>query len=457
MSDRPALRRDERDKIQFCRESLNVAARADPLYMIYLGLLLVFIFEYMRPGSYVPGLGVLNSILPLGMFALSILVSGKHGNLEILRQRNTLWLLYFLFLIGLSMLFTAEVRLYAYTRFTQVLGYIFLYFMIVKLTTDIGRLKLLFATLVVIHVGLVILNPDVILKPEVRSYIQGVTFLGDGNDFALSVVIVVPMCLFLMLEAKALWLKLFFGLLLSVLLLSIVGTSSRGAAIAISAVLLYLWTKSRKKFMGVAALILVVIAVLSFAPESYFERMETVKDYETEGSAQGRIQAWAAAVRMASDHPISGVAAGHFGMMYSNRYRPPDYDQDTMRWLTAHSIYFLTLGELGIPGMIFLFAILLGSLRINHRLLFAVPSFPEPVRETHRRLLVCMNSSIIAFAVGGAFLSAIYYPHVYVLAGIMTVIGFLHAEQAASSGAHSDDGQPDPASDLGASENKSNA
>ena len=37
---------------------------------------------------------------------------------------------------------------------------------------------------------------------------------------------------------------------------------------------------------------------------------------------------------------------------------------------------------------------------------------------TYQRLLISLNSSLIAFAVGGAFLSAIYYPHIYVLAGL---------------------------------------
>jgi len=114
--------------------------------------------------------------------------------------------------------------------------------------------------------------------------------------------------------------------------------------------------------------------------------------------------------------------------MYSNEYRPPGYDSDTMKWLTAHSIYFLILGELGLPGMVFLFAIIFGNLIANGRRMREVDRLPEEARETQRRLLVCLNSSMIAFAVGGAFLSAIYYPHIYVISGVMTVGGFLHRE-----------------------------
>lgn len=407
--------------------------------MIYFGLmLLVFVFEYMRPGVYVAPLGALNAILPLGLFTVSVILSDKPSYAEILRDRNSLWLLFYLFLIIISILVTAEVRFEAYTKFEVVLGYIILFFLVVKFTTNLDRLKLLFGTLVLIHVGLIVLNPDLILKPEIRSYIQGVTFLGDGNDFALSICIVLPMCLYLMMEAKQKWKKSIYLVLLILLVFSVIGTSSRGATIGLSAVLLYMWYRSKKKILGVAALAGVVAIVVAFAPQSYFDRLETVKDYETEGSAKGRIDAWAAAVRMAKDHPLLGVGAGHFGMMYSNRYRPPDYEHETMRWLTAHSIYFLTLGELGIPGIIVLAAVILGNIRANSKRLRELEQIKtsRSAIESHSRMLISLNSSMIAFAVAGAFLSAIYYPHIYVLAGLMTVGGFLHRhliDQAISS------------------------
>ena len=36
-----------------------------------------------------------------------------------------------------------------------------------------------------------------------------------------------------------------------------------------------------------------------------------------------------------------------------------------------------------------------------------------------------INASLIAFAVGGAFLSVAYYPHLYVLMGIFTASHFV--------------------------------
>jgi len=37
-----------------------------------------------------------------------------------------------------------------------------------------------------------------------------------------------------------------------------------------------------------------------------------------------------------------------------------------------------------------------------------------------RRLFICLNAGIIGFSIGGFFLSALYYPHMYVLAGLST-------------------------------------
>jgi O-antigen ligase len=124
-------------------------------------------------------------------------------------------------------------------------------------------------------------------------------------------------------------------------------------------------------------------------------------------------------MRMAQDHPLLGVGAGHFPVKYGTDYRPPGHDRTSIPWSNAHSIYFLVLGELGFPGLLFLVAMILGNIWANTRLARAQERSSTPGYDTGQRLMVCLSSSMIAFAVGGAFLSAIYYPHLFVLAGLM--------------------------------------
>ncbi len=391
--------------------------------LLYTGFLLSIFLDYVQPGSYLPLIQAarLNSIVPLTVFLVTIFHKGAISDQELFQHSNSRWLLYFLLLLVISVL-TAEVTQYSFNVFKTVLGFAFWYYIIVKLVTTEQRMRTLFATLVLSHVLLLLLNPQLITNPEIRSYIQGNTFLGDGNDYSLSVTIVIPMGLYLIMRARALWIRLFWGGALAALILGIVGTQSRGATIALACVFLFLWWKGRRKLIGLALIALLVSGIVIYAPETYFERIDSIAHYQEEGSAMGRITAWKTAVRMAEKYPLLGVGSGHFAVKLGTEFRPPEFGVRNLPWLTAHSMYFLLIGELGIPGIIFLLAVLIGNYLRNNRLM----------REAHDRrpelstLFMMLNASLVAFAVGGAFLSVAYYPHLYVLAGIWTAANFIH-------------------------------
>lgn len=395
---------------------------------LYYGLLVALVFEYVRPGTYVPAFNALkmNTIIPVSVFVFT-LFSFRKINSVFLREPNTKWLAFFLVLIAGSIL-TADVTFYSWFRFKQLLGYYIFFFIIFKVIDDKERMKGIFLVLMLIHIVLAFLNPDLILKPETRPYIENVTFLGDGNDFGLSVSITIPFAIFLIQESNGVMKKTVFTLMLVILVLCVIGTSSRGASIALASVMLYQWIKSKKKLIGIALLLLLGVAVLVYAPDSYFERMGSIKNYETEGSAKGRLMAWGSAVRMATDNPLMGVGAGHFPVKYGTEYRPPGIGRSDIPWQTAHSIYFLILGELGVPGIIFLLSIILSNFFLNERRLKRLGG-DSAEQISQRRMIVCLNSSLIAFSVAGAFLSAIYYPHLYIITGLFAAYGFHMAVQ----------------------------
>lgn len=399
--------------------------------MVFLGLLLVFVFEYIRPQTWVPILGTVGTVVALSVFALSLMSKSDNSNADVLNDRNGKLMLFFLSLVIISVL-TAHVTEFAFNRFKAVLGYFFLFFMLAKLATDLKRLRLLFALLVIIHVVLLILNPNVVLDTTTRSYLDNSGFLSDGNDFALSACIAFPMGIFLFLEARSTWVKVLYVISLGILLLGVVGSQSRGAALGMSAILLYQWIRSRKKMRGVLVGVLILATILMYAPSAYFERLETIKDYEGESSAELRLIIWSSAIRMANDHPILGVGAGHFSTMFGTQYRPPGETASSLPWQNAHSIYFMLLGELGYPGLLFLLILFFSNWGANHRRILEVGRLPGAVAETQRRLLVCNDSSLIAFAVAGAFLSGIYYPHVFVLAGLSAAIALQYRRAIAN-------------------------
>lgn len=414
--------------------------------MLYYGLLASFVLEYVRPGSYLSVINALklNTLVPLLVFIAALYVSEKTTNSQIFQHRNSRWLAFFLFLMTVSF-FHADVTFNVFETIKMVVGYLFLCFAVAKLVDSNERLKGFAITLVLCHVALVVLNPNVVLHPEVRTYLQGVTFLGDGNDFGLSIVVALPLCLYVFLDTQNKLYKLFFLALVGVLVFAIIGTSSRGASLAVAAVLLYLWWRGRNKMLGLVAMAIVVVAVLLYAPEEYFNRMDTIRTYEEEGSAQGRLHAWGAAIRMANDHPLIGVGTGHFPIKYGTEYRPQEFWGLPYPWHTAHSNYFLALGELGYPGIIFLLSVLYLNYRNGERIIRLARTIRtnSPLARRYERMFLCLNSSLIGFSVGGAFLSALYYPHLYVICALYIAAELMYqrdearmlAESAEANGA----------------------
>lgn len=384
---------------------------------LYWWLLVALFFEYARPSYQFTFLQPLrlNTVIPLGLLAVSMVAGGQRSWKEITSDRMWIWPFVFVGFVLVSMAW-ASVTTYAYNTFTAILGYLFLYLLVMRIVTTRRRLYGVFITLIVAHIFLIFFNPLVIFDPYTRHYITGATFLGDGNDFACSLVILIPFALELMLGETRKLRKMFYAALLVAVLLAIVGTQSRGATLGMVAVFGYLWWRSPNKGRGVAALIIVAFGVLLYAPDVYFKRMSTLKDPHQESSAEARLQAWSAGTRMALDH-VLGVGAGNFPHNFP-KYRASGAP---VRWMTAHSMYFLALGELGFLGLLmvlyFIFGNVLTSAKLRTNISRLTTGPPEKLA-SNVRLINMLNASVLGLSVAGAFLSVTYYPHLFMITGI---------------------------------------
>lgn len=113
----------------------------------------------------------------------------------------------------------------------------------------------------------------------------------------------------------------------------------------------------------------------------------------------------------------SGV--GHFPVKYGAQYQPKEFGLNAIPWQTAHSSYFLLLGELGFPGLIFIVGLIISNIVAGEQLLQQIRRRESKDFVVERHLVTALNASLIGFAVGGAFLSAAYYPHLYLLAALL--------------------------------------
>ena len=68
------------------------------------------------------------------------------------------------------------------------------------------------------------------------------------------------------------------------------------------------------------------------------ERANTIDQYHTDASAEGRLESWRAATRMIADHPLTGVGLASYGPAFPHYSdAQPREAHDTLLQITAES------------------------------------------------------------------------------------------------------------------------
>lgn len=376
---------------------------------LYGWLLLALFVEYARPASQLTFLDFpyFYSLVPMSLLIVSLFAPGLRSMQEIFSDRIARYVLIIFFLVLIAIPFAHNSE-WSIKVAEQVIGRIFLFLLIARLCTTLSRIRGVVVALFIAHMYLLAMNPEALFSPEARNYIMGATFLGDGNDYALSLCVLLPCVIEMGLSTKSkLWkLVCYAGAL--VIVFAIIATQSRGGTLGLLAVLGWLWWRSPRKAVAGAAIAVIAVAGLIYAPSEYFTRMDTLTTGATDGSAQARINAWKGAIGMGLKNPVLGVGTGHFGS----------------RWgMTAHSTYMLSLAEMGLPGFICVLMLIFGNIvdnmRMRTRLLARAGPSPEDPARNMARTVDLLTTAMVGFAIAGAFLSAVYYPHIYVLTGLL--------------------------------------
>ncbi|MCW5632290.1 MAG: putative O-glycosylation ligase, exosortase A system-associated [Rubrivivax sp.] len=227
------------------------------------------------------------------------------------------------------------------------------------------------------------------------------SFIEDNNEFALAMVMTIPLLRFLQMQLRQGWPRHALTLAMLLCAAAALGSQSRGALLAISAMLLLLWWRGRSRLLGGAVMVVAAVALLAFMPETWSERMSTIQEYQEDRSALGRISAWWTAFGIARTH-VFGAGFDAARPELFQQFSPyPDYVH------AAHSIYFQVLGNHGFVGLCLflgLFAstyVWAGKLRTE--------SSVDPRAQWCGDLGAMAQVSIVGYAVGGAFLSLAYF------------------------------------------------
>jgi O-antigen ligase len=140
--------------------------------------------------------------------------------------------------------------------------------------------------------------------------------------------------------------------------------------------------------------------------DSYLDRLSTLKNPEEEGSANSRIQLAKAAIAIWQDYPLLGVGFGgkNFAAIVSQY----------LGWrkaAVAHNTYVQLLADCGIFAFGLYCLLLFGTMLWIGRAARAVrDENPEMAR-----MGIAIQTSLIGFAIGSAFLSRFQFDMYYIL------------------------------------------
>ncbi len=247
-----------------------------------------------------------------------------------------------------------------------------------------------------------------------RVYGPDGSYIAENNALALALLTVIPLLWFLRSQAKNKWVSM--GLLVVTICTAIatVTSYSRGGLLGGAVMLLFLWIKGGQKVRNGMLILLMVGVIGMLMPDQWFDRMNTIGEYEEDASSQGRINAWYFAVNLANDNVLGG------GFNVFSRRMFLQYAPDPADYHVAHSIYFQVLGEQGYFGLVLFLLLMFFAWRTGSRVIRKCSTIPE--QKWAADLARACQVAIVGYAVGGAFLSLAWFDLYYDIIIILVLL-----------------------------------
>jgi len=256
-----------------------------------------------------------------------------------------------------------------------------------------------------------------------RLVLQWSGTIGNSNDLAAHLLVVLPFLLFVALKPRtrllfrfALFAAIAFGIF------QILSTGSRGALIALVATILFMLVRGsvrQKLVVGVAAAALVIMT--AFLPETTWTRLTSFSktghaSEEAMESSDLRQRALQESIAFTLQHPLFGVGPRQF----------PSYEDITMsklgkrgNWLETHNSYTEVSSECGIPALIFYLAAILSTFAL-------LAKIRKHAVGPHRKEIVtaafCITLALFAYSVATFFVNFAYQFQFLAISGLVVAM-----------------------------------
>jgi len=258
--------------------------------------------------------------------------------------------------------------------------------------------------------------------------ISGIT--GDNNFFAVMILVMLPMTVYLISQTKSLIVKNGLIALTIFIVFGLISTYSRSGFIGLAVFTLFALSSSKRKVLWILLLSITIYSAMELLPEEWFNRMDTVETAEEDNSFMHRVVVWKMCTIIALDNPFFGEGFRSIeNLLVWQRYVPnyhlldfivtPDVNYfEPVR--AAHSIYFQVLSDHGFVGL-FVFMLIIFSTYVK------IGTIKKRAKKNNMdnwvfTLLSMLRISIIVYCVSGGSVGIAYFDFLYAIFAMVYVL-----------------------------------
>ena len=242
------------------------------------------------------------------------------------------------------------------------------------------------------------------------------SFIHDNNQLALAMLMLLPFLRYLQIQTDNRLMRWGLGAAMVLTFFSVIGSHSRGAFLGMLVVITALVMKSRYRIQIGAMTIGLAIVGAFFVPQDWIDRMETIRHYEEDGSAMGRLRDWTFNYRLAKERPLLGGGINS----YQNTELFMRLVPGAPKAANAHSVYFQVLGAQGFLGLGIFLALAYAVWRSFSNVRKTTRDRPE--QSWAHDLAAMAQVSMLGFFSAGAFVNLAYFDYYYTIIALAVVL-----------------------------------
>lgn len=402
------------------------AAREAKWSLGFVGVLMYLVVEYMRLSAQYP----VFQVVQIGKVVVAFCLLGwaiaprTRGDFRFSRPIDlTLGALFFAAILSA---FFARHQAEAWTTILDLFRWVLIYLVISRIVVSSWRQRIFFFLFMLLN--------DKMAQAAIRGFFAGkafgrsdefmakigvgagsVGFFSNAGDFGVAMCVVWPLAGIMLLGESKKLPRLFFLASFVVISGAIIACGSRGAVLGALVAAAAAWARNPRRLGTVVVFLLFIPAFIYVLPEASKERWKSAENWKEDRTASHRIDLWKAGLRMFGDYPVLGVGPGNYPQRYSESYAEPG--EDPAAW-APHNIFIQSLSELGLAGTVPVFLLFFFCFRLNFRTRKLLDPSGSPGEKFNYFLAYGLDLALVGYMVSGAFLTVLYYPHLWMILGI---------------------------------------